>query len=64
MLHKLILALIVGVVVTLAAILIGDILTSFHVEWTTKVGDFLGKYSGVLGFLAALWSYFNGVRRV
>lgn len=60
MLARLILAVVVAVVVTLACILVGAILVTLTVDVAVTVGDFLKHYSGVLGVLAGLWYFFAG----
>lgn len=60
MINKLVLAVVVAVVVTLACVLVGGILQSLSVSVATTVGNFLVKYSYALGVLAGLWYYFAG----
>jgi uncharacterized membrane protein len=60
MLSRLIQAVIVAVVVTLACILLGAILISLKVDIAQTVGDFLKQYAAVLGVLAGLWHFFAG----
>lgn len=60
MIKRIILAVVIGVVVTLVCILVGALLTGLGVHLATVVGDFLSKWSGVLGVLAAIWWYFSG----
>lgn len=60
MLMKLVQAVVVAVVVTLACILLGTILLALNVEIATAVGDFLKKYSGAIGVLAGLWHFASG----
>lgn len=60
MLQRLILAVVVGVLVTLGCILLGGILITLKVALAVSIGNFLGNYSGVLGVLAALWHFFAG----
>lgn len=60
MLRRLVVAVVVAVVVTLACVLLGSILDSLRVSVAVTVGDFLRTYSGVLGVLAGLWSFFTG----
>jgi len=60
MLGRLVLAVVVGVVVTLACILVGLILVTLKVALAVTVGNFLSSYSGVFGVLAALWYFFSG----
>jgi hypothetical protein len=59
-LRKLILAVVVAVVVTLACYLLGSILTVLSVSIAVTIGDWLQKYGSVLGILAGLWYFFNG----
>lgn len=60
MLRKLILAVVVAVVVTLACVLLGAILTSLNVAIATTIGNFLKSYSAAIGVLAGLWYFFAG----
>ncbi len=60
MIQKLILSVVVAVVVTLACILLGDILHALTVSVAVTVGDFLKTYGAVLGILAGLWYFFTG----
>jgi len=57
---RLVTAVVVAVIVTLGCILVGSILVSLDVEIAVTIGDFLKKYSGVLGVLAGLWHFFAG----
>jgi len=62
---RIVLAVVVAVVVTLACILLGTILAGLKVDIATTVGDFLKTYGAVLGVLAGLWYFFvNGGIRV
>lgn len=60
MLRKLILAVVIAVIVTLACFLLGDILKSLTVQIAITIGTWLKNYSGVLGVLAGLWYFFDG----
>lgn len=60
MLSKLVMAVVVGVVVTLACVLVGSILAALDVKLAFTIGNWLDNYSGVLGVLAALWYFFAG----
>ncbi len=60
MLARLVLAVVVGVVVTLGCILVGAILVSLKVALAVTVGEFIQSYGGVFGVLAALWYFFSG----
>lgn len=60
MLGKLVQAVIVAVVVTLACILLGAILVTLKVEVAVTVGNFIKTYGAVIGVLAGLWYYFSG----
>ncbi len=62
---RLVLAVVVAVVVTLACVLLGSIFGALKVDIATTVGDFLKTYGAVLGVLAVLWYFFvNGGIRV
>lgn len=60
MIRKLILAVVVAVVVTLACILLGNLLDALTVQVAITIGNFLKTYSAVLGILAGLWYFFAG----
>ena len=60
MLQKLILAVVVAVIVTLACVLLGAILVTLNVGIAVTIGNFLKSYSAVLGVLAGLWFFFSG----
>ncbi len=60
MLFKLIAAVVVAVVVTLACILLGGIFDTLKVEVATTVGNFLKSYGAVIGVLAGLWYFVAG----
>lgn len=60
MLRKLILSVVVGVVATLACILVGAILVALRVSVAETVGGFLQDWAGVIGFLAAIWYFLAG----
>lgn len=60
LLRKLILAVVVAVVVTLACYLVGSILGGLKVEIAVTIGNWLEKYGAVLGILAGLWHFFAG----
>lgn len=61
MFNRLVLAVVVAVVVTLACILVGAILVALGVDIAVTIGNFLKGYAGILGVLAGLWYFFaNG----
>jgi len=60
MLKKLILAVVVAVVVTLACYLLGAILITLKVEIAVTIGNWLKQYGSILGVLAGLWQFFTG----
>lgn len=60
MLSKLIQAVVIAVIVTLACILLGLILVALKVDVAVTVGNFLKTYATVFGVLAGLWSFFTG----
>lgn len=60
MLRKLILAVVVAVVVTLACLLLGALLQNLNVAVAVTIGNFLKNYAAVLGILAGLWHFFAG----
>jgi hypothetical protein len=59
MLSRIVLAVLVGVITTLACVLVGGILVSLGVAIAVTIGGFLVNYSGVLGVIAALWYFFS-----
>lgn len=58
MLARIVMAVVVAVVVTLACILIGSILITLEVAIAVTIGDFLKDWAGVIGVLAGLWHFF------
>lgn len=60
MLSRIVLAVVVAVVVTLACILVGGLLAALTVPVATTVGNFLKTYATVIGILAGLWHFFSG----
>jgi hypothetical protein len=60
MLGKIALAVVVGVIVFLACILLGGLLVTLKVDFAVTIGNFLKQYAGVIGLLAAIWHYFAG----
>ena len=60
MLIKLIQAVVVAVIVTLACLLVGAILVVLKVDIAVTVGQFLKQWGGVLGVLAGLWWMVSG----
>lgn len=60
MLSRVVLAIVVGVIVALACVLIGGLLATLDVDFAVTVGDWLKRYASVLGLLSALWHFFSG----
>ncbi len=60
MLGRVVTAVVVGVLVTLACMLVGVILVALKVTLAVTVGNFLQEWAGVFGLLAALWHFFSG----
>lgn len=60
MLSRIVLSVVVGVVVTLACVLVGAILMALKVEIAVTVGAFIKQYAAVFGVLSALWHFFAG----
>lgn len=60
MLGRIVLAVVVGVIVTLACILAGSLLVIAGIALAVTVGDFLKTYAALFGILAALWYFFSG----
>ncbi len=59
MLSRLILAVVVAVIVTLACFLLGAILITLKVDIAITIGNWLKTYGSVLGILAGLWYFFT-----
>lgn len=59
MLRRIIISVIVGVAVTLACILVGNLLAALNFPVAVTVGNFLENYSGLIGVLAGLWYFFT-----
>lgn len=60
MLARIVIAVVVAVIITLACYLLGAILISLREEIAQTVGEFLKQYGGVLGVLAGIWQFFAG----
>lgn len=60
MLGKIVVAVIVGIVVFLACVLIGALLVTTAVPFVVTIGAFLKTYASLFGLLAALWHFFTG----
>jgi len=60
LLGRLVLAVMVGAVVYLLCNLFGPLVADLKVSFAVTIGDWLTTYAGVLGLLAALWSFFSG----
>ena len=60
MIARIVIAVVVGVVVTLACILLGLILVALHIDIAETVGHFLQSYAAVIGILAGLIQFFTG----
>lgn len=60
MVQRIVLAVVVGVVVALACLLVGGLLATLKIDFAVSIGAFLKNYAGVLGLLAALWHFFAG----
>lgn len=60
MLSKLVIAVVIGVVVTLVCIFVGGLLETMSISWVVATGTFLKTYGALLGLLAALYHYFAG----
>jgi len=64
MLSRLIQAVVIAVIVTLACMLLGKILGAIDLSITFAIGAFLVQFSAILGILAGLWHFFGGSLRV
>ena len=60
MISRIVLAVVVAVVVTLACLLLGGILETLKVAIAVTIGQFLESYGAVIGVLAGLWYFFSG----
>lgn len=60
MLSRLIIAIVVGVVVALVCVLVGGLLSTLTVDWAVTIGEWLKRYSSLLGLLSALYQFFAG----
>lgn len=60
MLGRIAIAVVIGVVVFLACVLLGALLVSISVGFAVTVGNFLKQYAGLIGLLAALYNFFAG----
>ncbi len=60
MLNRLVIAVIIGIVVTLICIFVGGLLSTMTISWVVATGVFLKTYAALLGLLAALWHFFQG----
>ena len=60
MLGRLVLAVVVGVFVTIVLVLVGALLVLLEVNFAVVIGEWIEKYAALLGFLAALWYFFSG----
>lgn len=60
MLRRIVLAVVVGVVVFLACLLVGILLTALEVDFAVAIGAFISQWAGVIGLLAAIWHFFSG----
>lgn len=56
---RIVLAVVIAVIVTLACFLLGGILVTLKVEIAATVGDFLKAWGAVLGVVAGLWYFFT-----
>jgi len=60
LISRIVLAVIVGVIVYLACLLVGPLLADLRASFAVTVGSWLTSYAAVLGLLAALWYFFAG----
>jgi uncharacterized Tic20 family protein len=60
MIGRLIYALAIGIVVALVLLLIGTVIQSLDIPIFSTIGAFLEQWCWVLGFLAAVLSFFGG----
>ena len=60
MLSRLVIALVVGVVVFLACILLGALLANIDIDFVVTIANFLKNYASLIALLAALWQFFSG----
>lgn len=60
MISRLVLAVVVAVIVTLACILVGSVLADLSVQIAVTIGNVIKSWSSVIGIAAGIWYYFNG----
>lgn len=60
MLSRLVVAVVYGIFVALACVLLGSLVSSVGSGPFDTVGHFLTNYAWILGFLAALLAFFGG----
>lgn len=60
MLSRIVLAVLTGVLTTLACVFVGGLLVTMEVSWVVATGSFLREFAGLLGLVAALWYFFAG----
>lgn len=58
MLSRIVLAVVVGIIVTLASALVGSLFIAMGISWVVVIGNFLDGYAALFGILAALWYFF------
>lgn len=62
MLRRALIAIIVGIAAALVCLLVGVILTAIDVDAVKQIGNFLQKFSVVVGILVGFWNFLTGER--
>ena len=60
MIGRIVVAIVVGIIVGLVLLLVGTIIASLGIPIFSTIGKFLETWCWVIGFLAALLSFFGG----
>lgn len=55
MLRNIIIAIVIGVVITLVCMFVGALLVTMEIAWVVAAGSFLVKFAALLGLLTALY---------
>ena len=60
MIGRIVLAVVVAVITTLACMLLGAIIVTLGIPIAVTIGAFLSEWGTVIGVLAGLWHFFSG----
>lgn len=58
--HRIVIAILVGIITTLLCLLVGSILLGIDTSPTALIGAFLTRFSGLLGLISGLYYIFSG----